>query len=128
MAAKMLDTSSLIDIERGFPFALAFLADAQRADDELLTCDIIVAEYYSGRGYGEMPSMDRLLAGLRFVVIDFAVALTAADYRREFARRGIQLTTMDTLIAAAARSMGATLVTHNMKDFPMTDLSVFELA
>jgi predicted nucleic acid-binding protein len=54
-------------------------------------------------------------------------ARRAGSYRHAFARRGVQLTTADTLIAAVARTARATLVTRNRKDFPMNDILVHPL-
>ena len=36
-----------------------------------------------------------------------------------FARQGVQLAMTDSLVAAVANDVGATIVTTNIKDFPM---------
>jgi predicted nucleic acid-binding protein len=51
-------------------------------------------------------------------------ALLAARWRREFARDGVTLQLSDCLIAACAVTRGVPLATANVKDFPMTELTV----
>jgi len=46
---------------------------------------------------------------------------------RYHARLGVTLSTTGTLIAALAVSVGATLVTRNIKDLPMNEVSVIQL-
>lgn len=56
---------------------------------------------------------------MRFLASTAAIAQQAGDWRYDFARRGVQLTTTDCLIAATAHAHHATVVTGNAKDYPM---------
>ena len=58
--------------------------------------------------------------------VSLAVAKEAGWYSYEFARRGTSLSTTDTLIAATAIAEDATLITANIKDFPMEEMQLLE--
>lgn len=59
------------------------------------------------------------------LVVDGAVARRAGSYRSAF-RSTTRLALPDALIAATAREHDATLVTRNVRHYPMTDLAVVE--
>jgi predicted nucleic acid-binding protein len=83
-----------------------------------------VAEYYSGARRGEDRMVDIFLDSIPWLPVTPLVAMTAATYRYSFARRGIQLSLGDALIAATARAHGAALVTRNPRGYPMDDIRV----
>jgi predicted nucleic acid-binding protein len=95
-------------------------------DELLLTTAINVEEIVRGLRPAEQDAIDLLLTGLRVVPIRRAQAERAGRWRREFAGRGITLHQADCLIAAAAYSAGGRLATANVKDFPMSELTVEE--
>jgi predicted nucleic acid-binding protein len=66
----------------------------------------------------------RLFNGLRLAPLGLAEGIRAGAWRREFADRGVMPHQTDCLIAAAAVGIGAHLVTANVVDFPMADLTV----
>jgi predicted nucleic acid-binding protein len=94
----------------------------------LCSCAITVAEYFAGETRGMFPVRDAFVDSLVYLESPPEVAELAGNYRRSFARRGIELSTQDTLIAAVASHHGATLVTRNFKDFPMDDVRLMRLA
>ena len=51
-----------------------------------------------------------------------AIAKEAGRYRYEFARIGTTLSATDSLIAAVAIAHGATLITNNLRHFPMPEI------
>jgi len=123
VARLLLDTTVLIDALRGRP-AADRLRFARRSGDEPWTCAVSVEEVWRGSLPHEEPTIRRLLRGLRCAPIGVAEGERAGRWRRDFAGRGTTLHQADCLIAAAAVSMGSTLVTGNPKDFPMPDLPV----
>jgi predicted nucleic acid-binding protein len=56
------------------------------------------------------------------------VARHTGIYRYEYARRGQTILTAAALIAATAAAVGATLVTDNVKHFPMAEIKIMRLA
>jgi hypothetical protein len=79
---------------------------------------------YSGLSEDDKPRVERVLAGFEYWDISRSAAERAGFYRYQFARRGIQLATPDTIQAALAVDRDAYFVTRNVRDFPMTDLKI----
>ncbi len=65
--------------------------------------------------------MAELLAILSWVDIDVGVADTAGELARQYSRSHTGIDTTDYLVAAAAISIDARLVTLNVRDFPMIE-------
>lgn len=124
MAAVLLDTTVLIDLLRGRSGAVARLRALRDAGDAVHTCAINVEETVRGLRSRESDAAERLFAGLRIAALGEREGWQAGEWRRAFAARGRTLSQADCLIAAAAVSAGATLVTGNPKDFPFRELSV----
>jgi tRNA(fMet)-specific endonuclease VapC len=87
--------------------------------DEVGMCSVIVAEIFAGLPPHRHQNWSTFLSALLFWPISFAASRQAGEWRYAFARRGIQVAMMDSLIAAVADEVGATIVTSNTKDFPM---------
>lgn len=121
--AIFLDTTALIDVLRGRPAAQRLQA-LRRVEDPPFICAINVEELTRGIRPSETTSLARLLDGMRLVPLGRDEGEHAGAWRREFAERGVTLSQSDCLIAAAAKSVGARLVTGNPKDFPMQDVTV----
>jgi predicted nucleic acid-binding protein len=85
---------------------------------------INVEEIFRGLRGAEEPSVRNLLNGLRLAPLGLAEAESAGAWRRDFSQRGVTLSQVDCLIAAAAMGVGARLATGNPKDFPMPGLEV----
>lgn len=90
----------------------------------LATSCVNLAEVETGFRQRERRRAEALLARLRFLVTDREAARRAGRYQAEWARRGRTVQTPDALVAGTARAHGATLLTHNLDDFPMVDLRV----
>jgi predicted nucleic acid-binding protein len=60
-------------------------------------------------------------------LITLPVARSAGELKREHRRKGIALNLGDVIIAAVAPSNSLTLLTDNVKDFPMKELSLYPL-
>ena len=114
----LIDTDVLIDYLRDYSPAVEFL--------ELLTppifiCSISVAELYAGvREGNERLALDLLLQTYEIISVDANIAKTGGLFKREFSKR-IGTSINDALIAAAAITKGATLVSLNKKHFSWFD-------
>ncbi|MGH2531055.1 MAG: type II toxin-antitoxin system VapC family toxin [Thermomicrobiales bacterium] len=94
---------------------------------EVAVSAVQVAEFISGLASSKRPIRQSFLESLRFWEINQWAAQQAGIYRYDFARRGVALSTPDTLIAAVAREYEAILVTNNAKDFPLPDVELIVL-
>lgn len=88
---------------------------------------IVVAEFLAGATAEEERLFEALLDKVGSLPIDTAIARIAASYRKTFLRTKRLLKLPDCLIAASAKLYNATLVSHNISDFPMTDIKKLKL-
>jgi predicted nucleic acid-binding protein len=118
MAVVLLDTTVLIDILRGRPETAARVRALRRAGDRPCVCAVNMEETTRGLRPSEHDSAQRLFAGLRTAPLGKRQGIEAGEWRRGLARRGRTVAQAESLIAAAAHSMGAALATANVKDYP----------
>ena len=127
MATFLLDTSVIIDAlnnKRERPALLSGLLQA----GHLLACSAInVTEVHAGLRPKEQMATERFLASLLYYPITLPAARLAGELKREHGRKGKTLNLGDVIIAAVALHHQLTLLTDNVKDFPMADLSLYPL-
>lgn len=124
MTRYILDTDVLINASKKREPDSSWILDRLRDGDRLSITAVSVAEYYSGVDAAFVTPFDTFIEQLPCVGITRDIGRIAGGFRYTFARRGIPLSTTDCLIAAAAHRAGATLVTHNAKDYPMSGVTV----
>jgi tRNA(fMet)-specific endonuclease VapC len=127
MATYVLDTTVLIDILAGKARAVSLVTELSQEEHRLCTCCICVAELYSGLAVAATHVADQLIDSLAYLDVSPDQARLAGSIRYQYARRGIPLSTTDTIVAAIAMANGATLVTANVRDFPMEELQLLHL-
>ena len=124
MATFLLDTSVIIDTlnnRRGRP---AFLLDRVKAGHVLACCPINITEVYAGMRPKEEAATEELFASLQHFPIAPPAARLAGELKRGFAKKRITLNLGGVIIAAVAMHYELTLLTDNVKDFPMKELSL----
>jgi predicted nucleic acid-binding protein len=122
------DTSILIDTLRPRPKYANLLRGLVTAGHSLACCAITVGETYSGMRSSEVSITTRLLSTLIWIETSLSIARSAGELRYEWAQKGITLALTDTLIAATAMHHKLTVITENVKDFPMPELQLHPLA
>ena len=90
-------------------------------------CAVPIAEFVTGLLPHERVIWRPFFDGLHFWPISSDAAIQAGRWRWEFARRGTALSLPDALIAAVAWRVGATVITNNLKDFTMPEISAISL-
>ena len=121
----LLDTTILIDLFRGRQEAIVFL-DKLSQEGSLFVCAIVVSEIFSGVRPKELSKVEEFFEAMNYCPIEYKTAKMAGLYKRDFQRKGIALSVSDTLIAAAAVEHSLTLVTKNVRHFPMRELNIIE--
>jgi predicted nucleic acid-binding protein len=120
----VLDSTFLIDHLRGEPDAVATLARIFEDGHDPIVTETVVCEVRAGL----LPDAERYLVALlepmEFVQPEPATAMRAGRWRAELRARGRTLSLADSLIAAAADSMGAAVLTRNLRDFSLTPVPV----
>jgi predicted nucleic acid-binding protein len=127
MARFLLDTDAIIDYLFGIPTTVALIQDLHHRGETLCVCDVVIAEVYAGLRSQHREAAEQLLSACTFLPTSPTIAQQAGRWRYDFARRGIQLATTDTLVAATAHAHEATIVTGNTKDYPMPELTLLPL-
>lgn len=124
MARYLLDTTVLIDLSQAREPATTWVRRHVRLGDELGISPVNLTELYSGIDPDEHSLWDQFMSALILWPIDFDAARRAGSNRYRFAREGIQLATIDVLVAAVAEAHQAVIVTSNVKDFPQAGVTV----
>jgi tRNA(fMet)-specific endonuclease VapC len=120
----VLDTDVVIDVLRSrSPVVLERFTEH---DDALGVSAVTVAELRFGAARSSAPSanraaVDEFLAFLEIVAFDGDAAAQAGEVRGALAAAGTPIGGYDVLIAGHTRSVGAVLVTGNVREFSRVD-------
>jgi predicted nucleic acid-binding protein len=117
----LVDTPIIVDHLRGDERAMDLLTSLFAASERVWAATPTRTEVLAGILPRERVAMNELLDVLSWVEIDVAVADTAGELARQYQRSHSGIGTTDYLIAAAAQSIGAQLVTLNVRHYPMFD-------
>jgi predicted nucleic acid-binding protein len=127
MATYLLDTSVIIDAINDKKGRRQFLRDLIGNGNTLACCPINIAEVYAGLRPHEEPHTKVFLHSLEFYSLTAPVAELAGTLKRDYGKKGKTLNLGDVLIAATALHNGLSLLTDNIKDFPMKELFLYPL-
>jgi predicted nucleic acid-binding protein len=120
----VLDSTFVIDHLRGEPAAAKrFQRIFEDGDDPIVT-EVVVCEVRTGLLPEDEVYLDDFLEPMEFVQPGVEVAKAAGRWRAELRRRGLTLSLGDALIAATAESLGATVVTRNVRDFAQIPVQI----
>jgi Predicted nucleic acid-binding protein, contains PIN domain len=120
----LIDTTFVIDHLRGDRATLELMARLVEHGDELFVNEVVVAESWSGAHLDDDPDLEAFLEFIEFVQPGPDAARAAGRWRADARRRGWTLSMTDALIAAAAQSLDAVLLTRNLRDFALTPVRV----
>lgn len=115
--SSLFDSTILIAHLRGVAQATRLLVDA--VEGGALASVISRAEIEGGMRSGERGDVARLFDGLSLIPVTDAVARRAGVHLRTYRRSHPGIDLADYLIAASAEESHATLITLNVKHFPM---------
>lgn len=115
----LLDTSIIVDHLRNDPRAVSLIAGLLENEDRVWAATPTRTEILAGIRPKEAKPMAMLFDVLSWIEIDVLIADAAGELARRYRRSHSGIDTVDYLIAAAAQSIGASLVTLNVRHFPM---------
>jgi len=125
MRQIVIDTDVLILHLRGNESVCEMLRDV--AQDSLLCCSAItIGEIHTGMRDEEREKTVKLLNSLAVIDVDRKIAALAGDYRRTIKSHHLELD--DCLIAATCVVNKATLITGNIKHYPMQEIEKKEVS
>jgi predicted nucleic acid-binding protein len=123
----LLDANVLIGWLKGRAPAPELLEELNSRGDILAVNAISLAEIFSGLREDDVEVAEAFMAPLQYWEMDAGVARLAGQLRYRYARLGRPLSVADCLLAAHAIIEDATLVTGNVRDFPMPELKLLKL-
>lgn len=122
MPRYLLDANVVIDWLKGKEPALGLVRHLVQSLQPPAVNAVTLAEVHSGVSDDDRETVDRLLTNFEYWEIDEPVARLAGRYRYGYARQGRPFALTDMLMAAHAVQRDATLVTDNVRDFPMPEV------
>jgi hypothetical protein len=113
------DTSVLVDFLRGDERAVALLTEAATGGDQLWGVVVTRTELLAGMRTSERRPTRALLDSLRWRDVDVELADRAGELARRYRRSHPGVDVADYLVAAGVELLGGTLLTLNVRHFPM---------
>jgi predicted nucleic acid-binding protein len=126
MTQFLLDTSVIIDILNGKHNRAQLIRKLLAEGNTCCCCSINIAEVYAGMRPKEKLRTDAFLDNLYCYDITRTIAVRAGALRYHWSQRGTTLSTSDTIIAGTVLTHNLTLMTDNLKHYPMPELKKFE--
>lgn len=117
----LVDTAVIVDHLRNDPSAVALLTELFETEQRVWAATPTRTEILAGVRPNEREPMQELFEVLAWVEIDVTVADAAGELARQYRRSHSGIDTTDYLVAAAAMSIGARLITMNVRHYPMLD-------
>lgn len=127
MTSHLLDTSVIIDVLNGRRNRVETLKGLLSHGNLLACCAVNVSEVYAGMRPKEEEKTEAFLQSLDYYDITWDVAKQAGLLIREYSKKGQTLSLPDTTIAAVALEYDLTLITDNVKHYPMPQLKLYPL-
>ena len=122
----ILDTSVLVDYLRGRKPAIDLIKDLRDKGALLVSCEVTVAEVYSGMREHEKLATDELLDSLDYRITTQKIAKRAGSIRSHYAKKGGTLSLADVLIAALALEEDLAIATWNKSHYPLPELTIID--
>lgn len=117
--SPLADTSILVDYLRGVAQARELLRPLIERGDVLSGSVLTRVELFIGMRRDERRSTEALVAVIRWLPVDAAIAHEADSLARRYGRSHSGIDAVDYCIAASARLHGLELWTLNARRFPM---------
>lgn len=124
MARYLLDSDIIIWCLRGRRDTVQLVEELQK--ESVPHCSALsIIEVELGMRGGEEKATRGFLDALRVEPVDGTVARLAATYMREYRRKGTTLDLVDAGIAATCVARSLLLVTYNVKDYPVPEVTFY---
>jgi len=116
---KLLDTTVAVDHLRGLRPAVDLLARLVEQEERVLASEVVRFELLAGARPEELEALERFCSALVWVPVNEDVARTGGELARRHRQAFGGIDDADYLIAATALTLGADLLTTNVRHYPM---------
>jgi predicted nucleic acid-binding protein len=123
----LLDTTVLIDLSKSYRATEDALKSLVAGGGVPGVCAVCVAEFLAGVPPLWRQTWEQWIADFTYWEISVEAAALAGAWRFDLAREGRTIHVADALMAATALETDATLLTNNIKDFPIQGLRLLRL-
>ena len=121
----LIDTDIIIWVLRNNQKYIKLLKNLSK-DDVLYISTITIAEVYKNIYPTEYINTEEILNQFKSIDVTPAIAKQGGFYWQQFHKKLQNLSLADCLIAATANVCGTTLVSLNIRHFPMKDIKVLK--
>lgn len=118
---KLLDTTVAIDHLRGAEPARALIHQLLAVEERIVASEVVRFELLAGVRPDELEPLDGFSSTLTWIPVFEEVARAAGTLARRYRPAFTAIGDADYLIAATALTLGAELLTTNVKHFPMLE-------
>ena len=122
MADHLLDSTALVDYFNQVQAIHDLIERLEGQGHQISVSTVGLVELYSGFDQQYRVIADAVVDRWLYHEITPQIAKEAGRIRYEYLRRGTTLSVPDTLTAAVAMAYDATLVTNNLRHFPMPEI------
>ena len=127
MTLLLLDTNIIVDVLRRRNERHLLVENLLEQGQPLASCAITVTEVYAGMRPPEEKPTRAFMKSLVFLSATEEIAERAGELKARYSKRGRSLSLQDVMIASVCIAYSCTLVTENVKDFPMPELQLYSL-
>jgi len=115
---KLIDTTIAVDHLRGIEAAVELMTTLTE-EDEICASELVRFELLAGVLPSEMDAFEQFCSSLPWIPVDEDVARAGGSLARKYRKSHSGIDDVDYLIAAAAITCDADLLTTNVRHFPM---------
>lgn len=116
---KLLDTSVAIDHLRGYPEATTLLEDLLQSEGAVAASELTRFELLAGVRPDEQTDLETFFLVVDWVPVTEDIVRRASTYARSYRRSHSGIAAVDYLIAGTAATLDTSLLTTNVRHFPM---------
>lgn len=122
----LIDTNILVWIIRGDKWYVRWFAELKEDGSVTLSISTItIAEIYKNVFPIEIVRTERIIEDFIHLDVTPRIAKEAGFYWKDYSKKIEKMNILDCIIAATAKEHKASLITLNIRHFPMSDIKIF---
>jgi predicted nucleic acid-binding protein len=118
---KVVDTTIAVDHLRGKTEATTLLSTLIKSGEDIVASELTRFELLSGLRDRERQALEAFFFALSWIPVDAEIARAAGEMARQYRKSHSGVDDADYLIAATSVVLDASLLTTNVRHFPMLE-------